>query len=235
MLAARNFVDKGVLHLFRSKPSHLRLARYTEAYAIAHLERAGLQLIARNYRCKAGEIDAIFINGMQIVVVEVRSRIHRQRQTRQFASADMRSNLVSKASPNLQKPRASFTVDQKKKRRIIKTFDHFLMKHPAHKHRTRRFDIVSIDLYDKTLSNASGSCELANGIPTDAKTLDHDIKVKRGASKPHAEGEMRGKSMILKPFSDFARSIKHLVKYRFKGIPHADIEELELTWHEGAF
>ncbi len=34
-----------------------------EEAALAHLKRLGLKLIARNYRCRAGEIDLIMLDG----------------------------------------------------------------------------------------------------------------------------------------------------------------------------
>jgi putative endonuclease len=48
-------------------------ARY-ESLALAHLERAGLVLVARNYRCRYGEIDLVLREGDTVVFVEVRYR-----------------------------------------------------------------------------------------------------------------------------------------------------------------
>ena len=45
-----------------------------ESAALAHLQRAGLKLIARNYRCKAGEIDLIMLDGGTLALIEVRYR-----------------------------------------------------------------------------------------------------------------------------------------------------------------
>ena len=45
-----------------------------EAAAAAFLEARGLKILARNYRCKAGEIDIIAQSGVTTVFVEVRSR-----------------------------------------------------------------------------------------------------------------------------------------------------------------
>lgn len=45
-----------------------------EELAAAFLARAGLSLLARNYRCRYGEIDLILRDGDTLVFVEVRSR-----------------------------------------------------------------------------------------------------------------------------------------------------------------
>ena len=45
-----------------------------EALAAAFLQQNGLQLVARNYRCRFGEIDLIARDGTTLVFVEVRMR-----------------------------------------------------------------------------------------------------------------------------------------------------------------
>jgi putative endonuclease len=45
-----------------------------EAMAAAFLERKGLQILARNYRCRLGEIDLVAREGGTTVFVEVRRR-----------------------------------------------------------------------------------------------------------------------------------------------------------------
>jgi putative endonuclease len=45
-----------------------------EAIAAAFLERKGLAILARNYRCRLGEIDLVVRDGDTTVFVEVRSR-----------------------------------------------------------------------------------------------------------------------------------------------------------------
>ena len=45
-----------------------------ENLAAAFLERAGLEVVARNYRCRFGEIDLIARDGKTLVFVEVRMR-----------------------------------------------------------------------------------------------------------------------------------------------------------------
>lgn len=48
--------------------------RAAEALAEQHLESAGLQIIARNFRCRHGEIDLIAREGETYVFCEVRFR-----------------------------------------------------------------------------------------------------------------------------------------------------------------
>jgi putative endonuclease len=51
-----------------------QIGRFGESAAAAHLQRAGYQIIARNWRCPIGEIDLIARDGAEIVFVEVRTR-----------------------------------------------------------------------------------------------------------------------------------------------------------------
>lgn len=48
--------------------------KLAEALAADHLQRRGLRLIERNYRCRLGEIDLILADGPVLVFVEVRLR-----------------------------------------------------------------------------------------------------------------------------------------------------------------
>ena len=45
-----------------------------ESLAVAFLEREGLRILERNYRCKMGEIDLIAQSGDTTIFVEVRAR-----------------------------------------------------------------------------------------------------------------------------------------------------------------
>jgi putative endonuclease len=48
-----------------------------EALAAGFLAQQGLAILARNYRCRGGEIDIIARDGATVVFVEVRMRSHR--------------------------------------------------------------------------------------------------------------------------------------------------------------
>ena len=51
-----------------------RSGDHAEALAAAYLERQGLQIVERNYRCRQGEIDLIMRENGTLVFVEVRLR-----------------------------------------------------------------------------------------------------------------------------------------------------------------
>jgi putative endonuclease len=51
-----------------------RTGSLAEDLAAQHLERHGLRVLARNYRCRGGEIDLVCQDGATLVFVEVRLR-----------------------------------------------------------------------------------------------------------------------------------------------------------------
>ena len=50
------------------------LGRYGEDLAAAHLEATGCRILARNWRCRLGEIDLVALEGECLVVCEVKTR-----------------------------------------------------------------------------------------------------------------------------------------------------------------
>ncbi|GGB97909.1 YraN family protein [Cellulomonas carbonis] len=50
------------------------VGRYGEGVAAAHLGRAGWEVLDRNWRGRAGEIDIVALDGEELVVVEVKTR-----------------------------------------------------------------------------------------------------------------------------------------------------------------
>lgn len=75
------------------------LGRAGEAAAAEHLGSRGLEILERNYRCRAGEVDLVAVEGGVLVFVEVKTRSGRgyglpaeavtpakQRRLRQVAS-----------------------------------------------------------------------------------------------------------------------------------------------------
>ncbi len=50
------------------------LGKRGEDAAAAYLERTGMTVVDRNWRCKAGEIDLVGIDGHEVVFVEVKTR-----------------------------------------------------------------------------------------------------------------------------------------------------------------
>lgn len=90
-----------------------------ETLACEHLQANGLRLLTRNYRLRSGEIDLIFQESDTIIFVEVRYR---------------KNNYYGGA---LQ------SIDHKKQQRIIRTAQHYLMKHAPYAQ--ARFDVVAIE------------------------------------------------------------------------------------------
>lgn len=99
------------------------LGRTAEEDALRHLECAGLQLLMRNYRCRAGEIDLVMIEPETgvLVLVEVRSRSRRE-----FGSA-------------------AATVGFAKQRRCWLAARHLLLTRRELRRLRARFDVVAID------------------------------------------------------------------------------------------
>jgi len=92
-----------------------------EARALAHLQGRGLRLVARNFRCKLGELDLVMRDGETLAVVEVRQRSHPG-----FGGA-------------------AESVDRRKQRRIIHATQMFLSGHPQYGSWPLRFDVVALD------------------------------------------------------------------------------------------
>lgn len=51
-----------------------RLGRAGESIALAHLERLGYRLLARNFRTRDGELDLVVTDDVMLVFVEVKTR-----------------------------------------------------------------------------------------------------------------------------------------------------------------
>jgi putative endonuclease len=96
-----------------------------------YLADNGLCLVDRNFYCRFGEIDLIMLDGEQLVFVEVR-----------FRSAQRRVS-------------ARFTVDARKRNKIIKTAAMFIVSQPLYANRVMRFDVVGVD------QNGDGAQKLA--------------------------------------------------------------------------
>jgi putative endonuclease len=104
------------------------LGRVAEARALRHLEAAGLQLLTRNYRCRAGELDLVMIDAASqvLVLVEVRSR--------------SRSDFGIAAA----------TISADKQRRCSLAARHLLLTRRELRRLRARFDVVAIDPSSQT-------------------------------------------------------------------------------------
>lgn len=110
----------------RSKPATKTRGDAAEDAALAHLQRAGLRLLERNYRVAAGpsrhagEVDLILQDGDgTLVFVEVRAR------------ADASHGG------------AAASVTARKQQRLIYAAQHYLLRHASPP--PCRFDVVAID------------------------------------------------------------------------------------------
>jgi putative endonuclease len=92
-----------------------------EELAARTLERAGLRIVARNYRCREGEIDLVAEEAGELAFVEVRTR--------------RRGGLVG--------PEESVTPA--KQQRIIRAAEHYLLRH-GEAERPWRVDVVAIEV-----------------------------------------------------------------------------------------
>jgi putative endonuclease len=102
----------------------LAAGRRWENAAGAYLEDNGLQIVARGYRCRLGEIDLVCRDGAALVIVEVRARA-----TTEFGTAVE-------------------TVTHGKRRRIVQATRHLLMRRPEWLELPIRFDVVAFDAID---------------------------------------------------------------------------------------
>jgi len=101
------------------------IGQAAERKAYYYLQRQGLKLIKRNYRCRMGEIDLIMRDYNAIVFVEVRMRT---------------SSLFGQSIE---------TVHYQKQQRIIKAAQCFLLQRFQYRHLNGRFDVVGIDNHSK--------------------------------------------------------------------------------------
>ena len=96
------------------------LGSESETAALVHLQAHGLRLLARNYRCKAGEIDLVMLDGATLALIEVRYR----------------------GNDRFGGPAASVT--HRKRRRIIAAAGHLLLRRADLRRYRARFDVVAI-------------------------------------------------------------------------------------------
>lgn len=92
-----------------------------ENAAFDYLINQGLRPVARNFRCRGGEIDLIMIHDQCLTFVEVRYRT-----TSDFAQPD-------------------HTVDRHKQRKIIRTAAMFCARNRVYASHVMRFDVVAIE------------------------------------------------------------------------------------------
>ena len=92
-----------------------------EDRALRFLQGRGLKLIARNWRCKLGELDLVMRDGDTVAVIEVRSR----------GRADYGT--------------AAETVDRRKQAKLVRATRLWLARRPDLAESPLRFDVVTLD------------------------------------------------------------------------------------------
>lgn len=100
--------------------SRKQLGAAGERHAELYLEEAGYRIIARNWRCRSGEIDLIAREGDILVVVEVRTRSSKAR----FGT-----------------PQES--IDARKQQQVMETAQVYLYQQRLHNYQVR-FDVISV-------------------------------------------------------------------------------------------
>jgi putative endonuclease len=92
----------------------------SELLAAQHLQSHGVTVLARNLRCRAGELDLICLDGRVLAIVEVRQRIR----------SDFGGALAS--------------VNHSKQRKIIRATRFFWQRTPSWRAYRMRFDVIGV-------------------------------------------------------------------------------------------
>jgi putative endonuclease len=101
--------------------SRLQTGAASEQLAAEYLRAHGLVVLARNVRCRAGELDLVCLDGGVLAIVEVR-----QRARRDFGGA-----LAS--------------VTWRKQRKIIRAAQFLLQRQAEWRIRVMRFDVLAVE------------------------------------------------------------------------------------------
>lgn len=91
-----------------------------EQAGLRFLEAQGLRLVTCNFRCRMGELDLVMLDGLQLVMVEVRYRA--------------RAGQIDPA----------VTVTATKRRRLLRTASRFLQHRPDFRDHAMRFDVLAL-------------------------------------------------------------------------------------------
>lgn len=119
------FEDKEWTRTFGPRRAALRRGAAAEVLAARHLRAHGLEVLARNVRCRGGEIDLLCREGEVLVVVEVRMR------ARSGSSHDFGGALAS--------------VTRGKRRALLRATRYVLLRAPALRRCPVRFDVVGVE------------------------------------------------------------------------------------------
>jgi putative endonuclease len=104
-----------------SSDSRLQRGTAAEQLAVEYLHAQGLVMLARNVRCRAGELDLVCLDGPVLTIVEVRQR----------AKHDFGGAIAS--------------VTWRKQRKIIRATQYFLLRQAEWRSRVIRFDVLAVE------------------------------------------------------------------------------------------
>ena len=104
-----------------STDARLQRGAASEQLAAEYLQARGLAVLARNVRCRAGELDLVCLDGGVLAIVEVRQR----------ARIDFGGALAS--------------VTWRKQRRIIRAAQFLLQRQAQWRRRVMRFDVLAVE------------------------------------------------------------------------------------------
>src|SRR5450631_1695921 len=99
---------------------HLKRGLAAEQLAAEYLQVRGLKILARNLRCRAGEIDLVCLDSRVLAIIEVRQRVR----------AEFGGALAS--------------VTWAKRRKIIRTTQYFLQREKQWRNFSMRFDVLAV-------------------------------------------------------------------------------------------
>ena len=102
------------------KMNSVCLGKKGEEQAVAALEKAGMEIIAKNVRCKYGEVDIVAVKGNIVVFIEVKA-------WSAFGMEDLQ-----------------YSINIRKQKKIIKTAKYFLSENRKYSNMAIRFDVVFV-------------------------------------------------------------------------------------------
>ncbi len=106
-----------------TKTSH-QTGQQKEQLAAQWLQQQGIQLLEQNFRIKGGEIDLIGLDPQQtLIFFEVKYR------------------------QSVRYGHASEFVSVQKQKRLIKSAQVFLLKHPQYQNHPQRFDVITFEAH----------------------------------------------------------------------------------------
>ncbi len=105
-----------------TQPPHLALGVRAEALAVEALQTRGYRLVETNWRCTAGELDAVMWDGDELVIVEVKARTGESRGVAEEA------------------------LTSSKARKLATTAEWYLSAHPEIDDPIWRIDLVAITM-----------------------------------------------------------------------------------------